>query len=58
MSEQIAGSHEVINTNGGNPKRNKHAIHIQYGCKRFNCKVCYFGQPFQMYWNNVNKKGK
>jgi hypothetical protein len=29
----IAGSHEVINTNGGNPKRNKHAIHFNMAAK-------------------------
>ena len=53
MSNEIAGSHEVVQTRGGSVKKNKHAIHIQWGCRNFNCTVCFNGQPFQMYINKL-----
>ena len=57
MSNEITSSHLAIKTTGANLKRDKHAIHIQHGCKRRSCLICYMGQPYQMYVN-MFRKGK
>ena len=40
-------------------KREKHALHREFGCSRVGCTTCFNGYPWQLYLNlSRNKKGK
>lgn len=47
---------KVKATGGGDIKKDKHSIHIMFGCKRNNCTTCYMGLPYQMLVNMLGRK--